>query len=205
LELAQSIVEDVKFATSTPVALTYVMRGVTRFVFGAGFLLYILLIVALWVKESVHADIPAISDIATSEPGKVALAALFGCLGSVVSLLMRLSEFETTRGRSRQFLMLSGTTLPIVGGIFAAVIASLLASKIINFGTSGADGLSIWLFIVIGFLAGFSERFTRNLLSIAENQFSRSSGRVDPQQTITQSSVKQRGLEPAARRDRGRG
>jgi len=118
-------------------------------------------------------------DFATSEPGKVLLAAVFGCLGGVVSLLMRLSEFETTKGRSRQFLVLSGTTLPIVGGIFAAVIASLLASKIINFGTSGAEGLNTWLFIVIGFLAGFSERFTRNLLSIAENQFSRSSDKSD--------------------------
>ena len=110
---------------------------------------------------------------AGTDAHKVAVAALFGCLGSVVSLLMRLTEFETTRGRSREFLFLSGATLPIVGGIFAAVIAALLASKIINFGPApGADGLSIWLFIVIGFLSGFSERFTRNLLSMAEDRFS---------------------------------
>ena len=178
LEVAQSIIEDLKFATSTPVALSYVMRGVMRFVVAAGLLLYFLYGLTLLAlgpqQESIRPD------FVTTEPGKVLLAAVFGCLGGVVSLLMRLSEFETTRGRSRQFLLLSGTTLPVVGGIFAAVIASLLASKIINFGTSGPEGLSTWLFIVIGFLAGFSERFTRNLLSIAENQFSRSSGRSDP-------------------------
>jgi hypothetical protein len=180
LEVAQSIIEDLKFATSTPVALSYVMRGIMRFVVVAGFLLYFLAILALGAfKDGAFTENIQL-DFASSEPGKVLLAAVFGCLGGVVSLLMRLSEFETTKGRSRQFLVLSGTTLPIVGGIFAAVIASLLASKIINFGTSGAEGLNAWLFIVIGFLAGFSERFTRNLLSIAENQFSRSSGRSDP-------------------------
>jgi hypothetical protein len=175
LEVARSIVEDVKFATSTPVALSYVMRGIMRFVFASGMLLYLLIVFGLsFYRDAFHLD------FATSEPGKVVLAALFGCLGGVVSLLMRLTEFETTKGRSRQFLMPSGTTLPIVGGIFAAVIASLLSSKIINFGTSGADGLNIWLFVVIGFLAAFSERFTRNLLSIAENQFSRSSSKSEP-------------------------
>jgi hypothetical protein len=86
---------------------------------------------------------------------------------------MRLHEFETTKGRSKQFLLLSGSTQPIVGGIFAAVIGALLASKIINFGESGASGLSVWHYVVIGFLAGFSERFARSVLSIAEGQVSR--------------------------------
>jgi len=41
------------------------------------------------------------------------------CLGSVVSLLRRLDEFEKTRGKSKEFLRWYGATLPIVGGIFA--------------------------------------------------------------------------------------
>ena len=47
LEVARSIVEDVKFATSTPVALSYVMRGIMRFVFASGMLLYLLIVFGL--------------------------------------------------------------------------------------------------------------------------------------------------------------
>jgi hypothetical protein len=108
------------------------------------------------------------SQIAKYDLTKVVLAAFFGCLGGVVSLLMRLAEFERTRGRSKQFLLLSGATQPIVGGIFAAVVGALLASNMVNL-----TGLNVWHYTVIGFLAGFSERFARNVLSIAEGQISR--------------------------------
>ncbi|HWX29476.1 MAG TPA: hypothetical protein VNZ53_18780 [Steroidobacteraceae bacterium] len=177
---AQSILEDVRFATSTPIALSYVMRGVMRFVTGAAFILYLIPFLAISVipilAKSVQGNEPV--HLADPDLARVALAAAFGCLGGVVSVLMRLSEFEATKGRSKQFLLLSGSTLPLVGGIFAAVIASLLLSKIINFGASGNEHFSIWLFVVIGFLAGFSERFTRNILHVAEGQFSPPSGRT---------------------------
>jgi hypothetical protein len=165
---AQSILEDVKFATSTSIALSYVMRGVMRFVFGVVVVLYVIPFVLLAFEIG-------IATITNSPWFNVALAAAFGCLGGVVSVLMRLSEFEATKGRSKQCLVLTGATLPLVGGIFAAVIASLLLSKIINFGTS-QDSI-IWLCVVFGFLAGFSERFTRNVLRVAEGQFSPRSGR----------------------------
>jgi hypothetical protein len=94
------------------------------------------------------------------------LAVLFGCLGSVVSLLLRLGEFESTKGRSKAFLVLYGSTLPIVGGIFAAVLGALLDAEIINIGKS------TYIYVVVGFLSGFSERFTRNLLTMAEDRLS---------------------------------
>src|SRR5262249_54532703 len=91
-------------------------------------------------------------------------------------------------GVSRQFLRLTGLSLPIIGGVFAAVTASLFASKIINFSIQApADNAAFntELFIVIGFLSGFSERFTRGLLTAAENTFA--SGRQSTRPTDTES------------------
>jgi hypothetical protein len=171
-DIAQSILEEVRFLTSSSVALVYVMRGITRFVIFGG--LAVVFVLYGFVFLYYFNSRPSMSQVQVAlqtqkfdpEVSKVAAAILFGCLGSVVSLLLRIGEFETMRGRSREFLVLSGATLPIVGGIFAAVIASLFSAKIINLGSE----FSIWLYIVIGFLSGFSERFTRNLLSMAENR-----------------------------------
>jgi hypothetical protein len=163
LQTAQSVLEDIRFSTSSPLALTLVMRGVMRFVFSIVFIVYFGFVFAL--EFVLSSDF---SQIANYESTKVVLAAFFGCLGGVVSLLMRLAEFERTRGRSKQFLLLSGATQPIVGGIFAAVVGALLASNMVNL-----TGLNVWHYTVIGFLAGFSERFARNVLSIAEGQISR--------------------------------
>lgn len=52
-----------------------------------------------------------------------------------------------------------GFTLPIIGGGFALVFAAALDAKIITIFAN-----SLQLFIVIGFLAGFSERFTKSIL-----------------------------------------
>jgi hypothetical protein len=99
----------------------------------------------------------------------IILAAAFGMLGSVVSLLLRLSEFESTKGRSRTFLTLTGATLPIVGGAFGAFVAILFSSKVVNI-KIGDTSSEVWLYLVIGFLSGFSERFSRGFISAAERQ-----------------------------------
>jgi hypothetical protein len=171
LPVAQSILEEVKFATSPAVALTYVMRGASRTVFFLFGLLYFVPAILVLLKDQ------NAMNFEECNWWKVLIAGVCGVFGGFANLLMRLGEFEATRGRSRQFLVLTGTTLPICGGIFASVVASLLATNII---TVGSTAFSIWHFVVVGFLAGFSERFTRNLLRIAETQFSRSPGASTP-------------------------
>ena len=84
-------------------------------------------------------------------------------------MLTRLPEFEILKGRSRTFLRALGVTQPIIGGIFAFVVWALFSAKIIDISVGGASDLSTWFYVVIGFLAGFSERFTRNLLNVAES------------------------------------
>lgn len=102
------------------------------------------------------------------------VSAVFGMLGSIVSILLRLSEFELATRRSRQFLLMTGFMLPFVGAIFASVTCALFASGIINFnfanGGQGTVGINNpYFYVVVGFLSGFSERFTRGLLGKAES------------------------------------
>jgi hypothetical protein len=103
----------------------------------------------------------------------IMVTAIFGMLGAVVSVLLRLSEFENARQRSRQFLRMTGVVLPLVGVVFACVTWALFTSGLINFSFAvGSEQVPLLkntsFFIVVGFLSGFSERFTRGLLGSAE-------------------------------------
>jgi hypothetical protein len=174
LRLADRIATELEFKTSTSAALSQVMRGLVRF------LIYLLSISLLAVLFSSWFFVTNADDVKRQEAfwaimapcNPVVIAFFGGCLGGVVSLLLRLGEFEVLTGRSRKFLDLTGFTLPLVGGIFAAVTASLFSSNIINVNVrevAAAGPPNLYLFFVIGFLAGFSERFTRGLLHTAEN------------------------------------
>jgi hypothetical protein len=112
----------------------------------------------------------------TSKLAKVIIGSFFGYWGGVASLLLRLPDFEILKGKSRTFLRASGAAQPLIGGIFAFVLGAIISAKIINISVGGSSDLSIWLFVVLGFLAGFSERFTRSLLHVAETHFGGTSG-----------------------------
>jgi hypothetical protein len=189
LKLAENIYDDLIFATLPTAALTYVMRGAWRFL--RYFIGIAIVILSIYIA-------PSISDVSTSIPilavvrdsfhgevGKVIVAAFFGCLGGVVSLLSRLAEFEAMRGRSRKFLTLTGVTLPVVGGVFAAVIGAIFAADIVNITANTEAGWNHWLFVVLGFLSGFSERFTRNILGAAEERLGGGVGSASRSENIS--------------------
>ena len=173
IQVANYIFEEVNFGTSNVTAIVYVMRGVLAFVAAVVLLsllsYLLLLLVTIITFQEANASPLSIKDLFTADFTKVAVAFLFGCLGGVVSLLTRLPEFEILKGRSRTFLIALGVTQPIIGGIFAFVVGALFSAKIIDISVGGASDLSTWFYVVIGFLAGFSERFTRNLLNVAES------------------------------------
>jgi hypothetical protein len=170
INVAAHIYEEVNFGTSNYTALAYVMQGVGGVAF---FVFLVLLAVFLGGGAILHeAGVNLFTtESLTSEPAKALFAWFFGCLGGGVSLLQRLSEFESLKGKSRTFLKAYGATQPLIGGIFACVLAAVISARIINISVGGSSDLSTWLFVVIGFLAGFSERFTRNLLNVAESHF----------------------------------
>jgi hypothetical protein len=73
---------------------------------------------------------------------------------------------------------MTGLMLPLIGAVFAFVLAAVIVSGIINL-ELGAGGpkltgsqASPYVFIVIGFLAGFSERFARGMFDRVETLIS---------------------------------
>jgi hypothetical protein len=97
-------------------------------------------------------------------------AAMFGGLGSVVSLLLRIGSFEGVRGRSRLYLFLFGLVQPIIGMIIGSVVGAALAAHLINvtFQQTAQDApVNIFFVAVLGFLCGFSERIAKTALATA--------------------------------------
>jgi hypothetical protein len=171
-----AVIEDIEFASSRNSPIYTVMYGLMASLLSlslGALLVYVLSsFIYAWSSGSPwQAVISGPYFRLLTSP--VVVAATFGLLGAVVSVLLRLSEFEHATRRSRQFLRMTGVVLPFVGVVFASVTCALFASGIINFSFAvGSDRAPLldnpYFFMVIGFLAGFSERFTRGLLGSAE-------------------------------------
>ncbi len=166
--VARDIHEQVTFRTSNFTAVTYVMEGVLIFVASMAvlFLLSFLILFAVAIlshKPDTLLTMPSFP----SEFVNVLVCFVFGCFGSVVSLLLQLRDFEILKGKSLAFLRALGGTQPVIGGIFACVVGAVFSAKLINISVGGSTDPSIWLFVVLGFLAGLSERFSKNLLHVA--------------------------------------
>jgi hypothetical protein len=193
-----AVLDDIEFATSRNSPIYTVMNGLIASVLwlSLGTLAFLTLssFVYAWVSSELWRDvISRLYDYLLTSP--VVVASMFGMLGAVVSVLLRLSEFENAQRRSRQFLRMTGVVLPLVGVVFASVTCALFASNLINFSFAVGSAHSAvgsahspvlhtntYFFIVIGFLSGFSERFTRGLLGSAEQSLMTS--RSEAQMTL---------------------
>ncbi len=86
----------------------------------------------------------------------------FAGLGSIVSVLLRLSKLDVAKEVLRTVLIISGMGRPFVASAFAVVVYLLVHNKLIAVAlTSDSDGT----YFVIAFLCGFSERFAQDLLA----------------------------------------
>ncbi len=188
-QAVNEVIDDIEFSTSRNSPIYSVMRGLLKSVI-VEFLLVGVVITAFSIPYVIfdlsegflvgtHKGTTSVAAFVDSclklWESPLVVSVVFGILGSVVSILLRLSEFEGATHKSRQFLTMTGAMLPLVGGVFAAVTCALFASGIINFqfANSGGEHIKLgietpYFYVVIGFLAGFSERFTRGLLGRAE-------------------------------------
>jgi hypothetical protein len=185
LAISETVYDEVHYRTSTSATLATVMKGF--FLFIVLFLIVGAIIPAVSFAALKWSGVPSetiTNFLSPLFPMKMGIAVLFGCLGSAVSILLRMDEFEGTKGRSKWFLLLYGGTLPIVGGIFAAVISALLDLDIINITHNSPE-----TYIVVGFLSGFSERFTRSILNMAEDRLSPEMPRPNDERLKPRSSV----------------
>jgi hypothetical protein len=92
-------------------------------------------------------------------------AAAAGGVGAVVSVLMRMSgrgSFAIDHELSRWEVMLVGAYRPLVGSVSGIVIYFLVQTPLVPIEQSA---LTLPFYVVVAFLAGFSERWTRVVLS----------------------------------------
>jgi hypothetical protein len=124
----------------------------------AGTVLTVLLIGAVGVAGTAywtnHLNVPALVG-----------ASLFGALGAVVSIFQRMSKGDlildfSTAPRQLRYL---GGLRPLVGAIFGTVAQFALANGLLGASVPATFGL----FALIGFAAGFSERFATDMVERA--------------------------------------
>jgi len=90
-----------------------------------------------------------------------------GGIGAMVSVMSRLHNGNLTLNyeAGRRHIIALGVIRPLIGGLFALVILFLLRSQMVTT-IKPVDNIPIIYFnAVIGFFAGFSERFVQDMLS----------------------------------------
>lgn len=92
-------------------------------------------------------------------------SAAAGGIGAVISVLMRMSgrgEFVIDHELSRWEVTLIGSYRPLIGSVSGIVVYFLFQTPLVPI---EASALSLALYVVVAFFAGFSERWTRMVLS----------------------------------------
>ena len=121
--------------------------------------------------------------------GIMAFAAL---IGGVVSIATRLREFSRVRDLDPFAMFWTALLKPLVGVVLALFILATLAGDVVSLGFLGADPLSLngggqappakslYILWVLGFLAGFSERFAWDFVDRAQGLASGGAGAPKP-------------------------
>jgi hypothetical protein len=97
---------------------------------------------------------------------------IFGGLGSVVSIMVRLQEFENLHRVKKPVLFYTGLFKPTVGALFAIALYSMYKANVLVYpGKFGPN--EIWFFFLFSsFFAGFSERFATDIAKKYEDNVS---------------------------------
>jgi hypothetical protein len=110
-------------------------------------------------------------------PGIVAGTLIAGALGSVVSVLVRM-----TRGRlqldyeaGKSVLRLLGAVRPFVGAVFASALILLVEGGLLPLKIPDESTQRTAFALGLAFLAGFSERWAQDMLAVSRDTLSASS------------------------------
>lgn len=104
----------------------------------------------------------------------LASVAFAGALGGITSTLSRIREYRNDDYTDTVLPVYIGLTRPFVGGAFGILLFVLLSSKLLplQVGDDSDDTLKKWYgFIAIAFVAGFSERLVKDMISQTEKRF----------------------------------
>lgn len=98
-------------------------------------------------------------------PERLLLLHLFAGMGSVTSVLSRLSTIDLREETSKFMVVISGATKPVVAIFFAIILYMILDTKIIDiqFGAPTETNKDL-VYLISSFLCGFSERFAKDII-----------------------------------------
>lgn len=119
-------------------------------------------VVVTWISVKSHNEVLGLNS------KHLALVALAGVTGSIVSLLTRVPEFAKRTRASRLVLEAVGFCKPLIGTAFALFGYTVLTSHIIPLSPDLATTPSA--IAVLGFVAAFSERFIPDMIFRTEGQ-----------------------------------
>jgi len=88
----------------------------------------------------------------------------FAGLGSIASVLSRLSQIDLKDELRKKWVVISAATRPILAIAFASVVYVVLQYGIISFSSFDTDARKKALIWIAAFLCGYSERFAADLL-----------------------------------------
>jgi hypothetical protein len=101
--------------------------------------------------------------------GAVYSALIAGAVGGVVSVVQRINSghFELEYDVGRPYAFFLGGLRPLIGGAFALAIAFAFKSGVLHLPLSSkhSDSEEHFALVVLGFIAGFSERFAQDTLA----------------------------------------
>lgn len=162
LELARKLVKTIKRRL-----LFYRILGSspsTAVAFGLSLFFYLLAPFSLFIVDQVRGiDFEAL--LGTSL-GMLLLVSLAGALGSIVSVLIRVQNYAyKPKVWGPIPFVFTGLFKPIVGMAFAIFVFSIFKSGIIPLDVSGIENSSreSHFFLAVAFIAGFSERFAKDI------------------------------------------
>jgi hypothetical protein len=116
------------------------------------------------------AKVPPAFFIFNVSPWLVLAVAVAGGLGSMISMFSRLESYASLVDMDVRLLWLIGAVKPVMGVVLALFVFTVLQSKILPFSFDESPQ-TLFTFVAVAFLAGFSERFSRVVAARVEARF----------------------------------
>jgi hypothetical protein len=111
--------------------------------------------------------------LALGSAGAVFSALIAGAVGGVVSVIQRINagHFDLEYDVGRPYAFFLGGLRPLIGGAFALAIAFAFKSGVLHLplSTNHSASEEHFALVVLGFVAGFSERFAQDTLAAVAN------------------------------------
>jgi hypothetical protein len=102
----------------------------------------------------------------------IILAGSAGALGSVISILTRIKEYDSDKYEDALLPVIIGAFKPIIGASFGILLLTLISSNTLPIKVDeNVPGKKQYFYYSVAFIIGFSERFARDIVSRAERAF----------------------------------